>query len=318
MIIKIFDNGWGPEWPAKQFEKQITDRLLHRLINDNSATVVINSTWYSKEFHELVIQQLRQLEFSHLVLVAMLDPAIPQANWYKEFDCEVYCVGYYPGPYCVDYWALFTHQYNHDTAGMDATAIDTAFMCLNRKPHWHRKQLYAELVSSGLENRGLVSFGFDKILSIDVEHDDMAPQASRNKFGVPNDLVSLGHPENWARHFVNIVTETVYDPDTTCFVSEKIYKPVIGCRPFLVYGLNGARNWLEEKGFESYVDDFKDISNLDLSNPKCIPDFLRTLCDQPKTYWQKKFVDLQNKILYNKNQFYNYIKQQHLLIDKGI
>jgi hypothetical protein len=318
MIVKTFDNGWGPEWSAKQFEKELTDQILHDLMHDQSRTVIINSTWYSQSYHQQVVEQLRHMNFTHLVLVAMLDPAIPQASWFEEFNCEIICVGYYAGPYSIDYWALFTEKYNHDTASVSVLDIDTAYMCLNRKPHWHRRRLFQQLKHHGLIEHGLISFANEQVLAVDREHDNFAPESTADKYGVPNDIASLGHIKNWNRCFLNIVTETAWNINYTGFVSEKIYKPIVGYRPFLVYDTDGGVAWLTHRGFEPYVNDFTDICDLDLSRPGHLCQFLQVLCDQPANYWQKKFVDLHDKIVYNKNQFVNYTNHQRSILQKGI
>jgi hypothetical protein len=318
MILQTFDNGWGPEWPAKQFEKSLVDCMLHELIDNDSRTVIINSTWYSQEYHQTVLAQLRTMQFSHIVLVAMLDPAIPQPDWFSEFDCKIFCIGYYPGEHNIDYWALFTQKYNHDVASMSADQIDTAYMCLNRKMHWHRRRLYRQLTHLNIVDKGLASFGHEHSLPLDCKNDNLAPEAGPDKFGAPNDIASLGLSQNWNRCFLNIVTETAWDINQIKFVSEKIYKPIVGCRPFLVYDLDGARSWLETRGFQTYVDDFNDITDLNLTISDNLANFLKVLCNQPKSYWQKKFVDLQDKIMYNKNQFARYIEQQYNRIEKGI
>jgi len=155
-------------------------------------------------------------------------------------------------------------------------------------------------------------------LAQDRDHDSLAPNATRAHYGIPNDIVSLGHVDNWCRHLVNVVTETFYDINQTGFVSEKIYKPIVGCRPFLVYDPDGGTQWLTKRGFEIYTCDFSDISDLDLSKPDNLPRFLVALCNQAPAYWQKKFVDLQEKILYNKNHFADYVQQQHKLVKQGI
>lgn len=318
MILQTFNNGWGPEWPAKQFEQTLVDQLLHQLASDDSCTVIINSTWYSEEYHQQVLEQLRGITFDHLVLVAMLDPAIPQPEWFAEFKCEIICVGYYTGPYNIDYWALFTDEYNHDVPSVSPQQIDTAYMCLNRKPHWHRRRLYRHLESLGVLDQGIVSFAQERVLTTDREHDDMAPEATREHFGIPNDIVSLGHPDNWSRCFLSVVTETAWNINQIGFVSEKIYKPIVGCRPFLVFDTDGAVAWLTKRGFEPFINDFTDITDLDLSDSSVLANFVQILCAQPKSYWQKKFVDLHDKIMYNKSQFTQYVKQQKLIIEKGI
>jgi hypothetical protein len=325
MIIKKFDNGWGSVWPLKQFEQSIVDDLLQHIAQDTSRTVVINSVWYSTEYHQQVLAWLRHNQLDRIVLVAMIDAAIPRPEWYAEFDCEVISVGYYPGDHSLDFCAVFVDKFLNAPAMdqlTDASKIDTAYMCLNRKPHWHRQKLYNKLQSLDLLQHGMVSMGGSgtatRSLDVDTDHDNLAPNASREHYGIPNDIVSLGHVENWQRHFVNIVTETFYDINQTGFVSEKIYKPVVGCRPFLVYDPDGGTQWLRDHGFESYVTDFQDITDLDLAMPDNLADFLVVLCEQPPQYWQAKYLALQEKILYNKHHFTDYVQHQWTKIKQGI
>jgi hypothetical protein len=325
MIIQTFDKGWGPQWPLKQFEQGIVDSMLLNITNDQSRTVVINSVWYTKEYHQQVLSWLRANPVDRIVLVAMLDAAIPKPAWYAEFDCEVISLGYYPGDHSLDFCALFVEKFLNAPPIeqlTDTSNINMAYMCLNRKPHWHRRQLYNRLHARDLLQHGIVSMGGEgtaiRPLDIDREHDDLAPNADRKQYGIPNDIVSLGHMQNWQRHFLNIVTETFYDINQTGFVSEKIYKPIVGCRPFLVYDPDGGTRWLRDRGFEPYVSDFQDITDADLSEPTHLPSFLSVLCEQTPEYWQAKYLALQEKILYNKQHFADYVKSQRQLIEKGI
>jgi hypothetical protein len=312
MIIKNFNNGWGNGVPLKALEQKIVDRWL---AHDSCRTVLINSTWYTQEYHSYVMDQLRQLNFDQIVLVSMLDAAIPRPDWYQEFNCTVRGLGYYRGADTIDFWALTVAKHFQRPAYdcQDARAIDTAFMCLNRKPHWHRKQLYKHLENFGLLNQGIVSMGGDganaiRLLNQDQGECDLAPNAGPEQTGIANDIMSLGHEQNWTRHFLNIVTETQFDIKQTYFVSEKIYKPIVGFKPFLVYASDGAVEWLTERKFEPYTQDFKDLTDLDLANPNNLPYFLNILCQQPKDYWQAKYLALKDKIVYNNSNFYNYIK----------
>lgn len=325
MIVHIFDNGWGSEFPLKAFEQQIVTDFLQQQINDSSCTVVINSVWYTKEYHLKVLDQLRDLEFDRIVLVAMLDAAIPWPEWYSEFDCPVHAVGYYPGPYNLDFWALFVaHFFKHHKVSdlADHTHLVYPYMCLNRKPHWHRIKLYNQLTELGLVDQGLFSMGGQgcatKSLAVDCEHDNLAPNATRDQTGLPNDIASVGNLSNWQQSFLNIVTETVYNINQNYFVSEKIFKPIVGLRPFLVYDTDGAVAWLQARGFESYVSDFDDISDLDLAAPENTAPFLQILCKQPVAYFQSKFVALLPKLLYNRNQFTAYVASQKHKINQGL
>jgi len=325
MFIKTFDQGWSLQWPLKQYEQGIVASLVRPFVESDQRTVMINSVWYTENMHEQVMSWLRSNTWDQIVLVAMLDAAIPYPDRYAQFDRPVTGIGYYPGVGQVDFCALFVDHFLQSPDQnflIDTSKIDTAYMCLNRKPHWHRQQLYGQLQSLDLIAQGIVSMGGDgqavTALAQDRDHDSLAPNATRDHYGIPNDIVSLGHMDNWSRHLVNIVTETFYDINQTGFVSEKIYKPIVGCRPFLVYDPDGGTRWLRDRGFEPYTQDFKDISDLDLALPHNIPRFLSVLCEQTPAYWQKKFIDLQEKIQYNKTHFADYVAQQKSIVEKGI
>ena len=325
MLIKTFDQGWGREYPLKQYEQGIVSSLVKSFVSSSQRIVMINSVWYTTEMHEQVLTWLRENDWDQIVLIAMLDAAIPYPDRYIEFGRPVTGIGYYTGAGQVDFCELFVdHFLQAPSTGLllDAGTIDIAYMCLNRKPHWHRQKLYSRLQSLDLVSKGIVSMGGDgramTALAQDRDHDTLAPNATCDHYGIPNDIVSLGHLGNWTRHLVNVVTETFYDINRTGFVSEKIYKPIVGCRPFLVYDPDGGTQWLRDRGFEPYTNDFRDISNLDLVEPHNLPEFLKVLCEQTPAYWQKKFVDLQEKILYNKAHFADYVKQQQSIVKKGI
>ena len=325
MITKTFDQGWGQQYPLKQYEQGIVTDLTRHFVSSDQRVVMINSVWYTNEMHDQVMSWLHTNDWDQIVLIAMLDAAIPTPDRYKEFGRPVTGIGYYPGAGQVDFCALFVDHFlqapDQDLL-LDSCTIDTAYMCLNRKPHWHRQQLYGRLRDLGLISKGIVSMGGNGeavvALAQDREHDVLAPNATRDHYGIPNDIVSLGHSGNWSRHLVNIVTETFYDINQTGFVSEKIYKPIVGCRPFLVYDPDGGTRWLRDRGFEPYTQDFQDISDLDLAQPHNIPKFLSVLCAQSPKYWQKKLVDLQQKILYNKKHFADYVEQQKSIVKQGI
>lgn len=326
MIIRTIDQGWGQEWPLKQFEKELLDQYLAPVSRDASRTVVINSIWYTDQLHAQTLNELRQLDFDQIVLLATLDCAIPHPEWFAEFDCEVLAVGYYPGANYLDFWALVVDRFfaMPDYAINDPTMIDTAYMCLNRKPHWHRRQVYQQLKDADLLDHGIVSMGGDdeyppqRILLLDDGQTNIAPNPGPGQHGIANDIASLGHRKNWQRHLLNVVTETVWDVDHHHFVSEKIFKPMLGQRPFVVYDPTGATAWLKHRGFETYYQDFSDIADFDIA-PACQQvQFLTNLCAQPKSYWLSKYVALQDKILYNKNRFSEYVTEQQVKIKQGI
>ena len=325
MIVKTFDNGWGPEWPVKQFEQEILETYLGPLKSCEQTVVVINSTWCTIEYRKVLEEWLCDNPVDIIVLVAMLDCAIVREDNFTQYGAEVITVGYYPGANQIDFWALFLDRYFNQTHTLDLCRIDRieyAFMCLNRKPHWHRKHFYNNLKKFNLIDKGLVSMGSETsvpLLKLDSPAViNLTPNSGTEQYGIPNDINTLGNIDNWQRHFLNIVTETVYGINANHFVSEKIYKPILGMRPFLIYDTDSGYHWLRHRGFEPYVEDFKDITDLDLKNPANLAPFLVTLSSQQPSYWKKKLVDLNQKIVYNKQNFYKYVDQQKIQINKGI
>lgn len=315
MIVKTFNNGWGGRWPIVQLEQQLVQEKLGIWNTDDSNTVVINSTWYTKEYHEKVLIELRNMDrIDRIVLVAMLDPAIPKSDWYNEFDCSVVSIGYYPGDYKIDFWAKVLEKFYqpiNETILTDTGNMTVPYMCLNRKPHWHRIKLYKQLEQRNLLDLGMVSLGGNppvRTLLEDVGYQNLTPNSGPDQFGISNDIVSLGNIDYWKQCFLNLVTETAWDINHIGFVSEKIYKPIVGCRPFLVYDPDGGVGWLTTRGFEVYTRDFNDITDLNPANPDHIPDFIKTLSAQPSTYFRSKYLALKEKILYNKNHFNQYVK----------
>ena len=329
MIVKTFDYGWNAELLTKKLEAEILRTYLRTFAEDSSATVIINNTWYSDCAHAQTVESLKENRPDRIVLVAMIDAANCHADRFREFADDIRCVGYYSGPDEIDFWALAVNRwlriFEKDLS--DATAIDTPFMCLNRKPHHHRQQLYDSIVAANIVDRGLVSMGSredgqpaQRSLAQDTSVSDLNlnPNPGTEQTGIVNDIMSLGHPDNWRRIFLDVVTETQFNLRNTRFVSEKIYKPIIGLRPFLVYARDGAVPWLTDRGFETYVKDFTDITDLDLAEYHNTVPFLCVLCEQGVLYWQKKLLDLRPKILYNRSRFDQYVQEIQLKIQEGI
>jgi len=264
---------------------------------------------------------LQENPWDIVVLISMIDAPIPDTSWFQQFDRPIMTIGSVPGACYISLWAEIVARY---ISPYQEHAIDLPFMCLNRKPHWHRVKLYEQMLHKGVADQGLVSLGGSPgspaVCTVpgSICSNDLAPNGAQHHHGIPNDIVSLGDLANWSRHFLNIVTETVFDVDDKYFVSEKIFKPIVGSRPFLVYAAGGAERWCRDQGFEPYLDDFRDISDLDLRDAANLVPFLEVLCGQDIVYWQRKYLDLLPKIQYNLQRFHEFVAEQRHRIQKGI
>ena len=309
--MKIFDFGWENDLTVPKMIRNILEIVASGYTGNNSA-VLINSTWYTDEAHGIVSKYVENHNVNNIILVSLADAYIAHSSRFPGRNC--FEVGYYPGQGFYDFWACVfkkLHQQLPDQLLLDRQLIQKPFMCLNRKHHNHRVRIVDELRSAGLTDKGIVTLsGTDLRIENDVpDHASVAPESGAQ---IANDIVTLGRTDIWCSHFLNVVTETWWDINQVYFVSEKIYKPIVGLRPFLIWAEDMGVKWLTDRKFELYHDDFKDITDLDLTNHENMIPFLKTLSDQPNAYLVNKFVDLREKLLYNRNRFDEYVQEQDL------
>ena len=337
MIDKDFNFGWGEEHHLRQLEQQIIFEYLDSWVKDNKHNIVVNSTWYGMDHHQVVKQYMDNHPVDRVACVCFMDPAIVHEGWFENYNVEVRKIGYYRSVDEIDAWALYHDRYFRKPVVIGgAEGIDTPFLCYNRKPHWHRKRFWSQLHERDLIDRGVVSMGWGSAAGRSpvfsskqrrairaFEPDNpvqafMAPNMDPEMTGIVNDIFSLGAMKIWNQCLLNVVTETVYDVEKDWFVSEKIYKPIMGLRPFIVHAPNGAANWLTHIGLEHFLDDFKDITDLELRDPMLHAEFLQQLSSQSVSYLQHKYQQLLDKIRFNHSEFYQHIARTKQKVQTGI
>jgi hypothetical protein len=131
---------------------------------------------------------------------------------------------------------------------------------------------------------------------------------------IPNDIHGIGDPDIWSQCFVNVVTETItYDK----FFSEKIWKPIVGKRPFLLLGPPGSLLRLRRMGFKTFGDywdeSYNDVTydglpenlNEELSC-KMIADILTRLDAMPLSELKKMYRDMKDILKHNHTVFFDW------------
>lgn len=283
--------------------------LLINLTPNNS--VIIDSTWYTDEYHKVVEDYITVNNPDKVILVSFNDASIVNKN---KFDRPVYEVGYYDSPYFIDFWAhVVNDKYTlpTDEELLNHRTVVKPFLSYNRKPHKHRLELYNNLVDRGIVNQGIVTM--DKHRQLDQDIDNYITSAPESGSVIVNDILTLGRTDLWCSSFLNIVTETWSDINRAYFVSEKIYKPIVGLRPFFVYADDLGSKWLHDRGFHTFEEDFKDIYPDTITRDNLV-DFLVTLCEVSKnTSWlQTKFISLVPKLIHNRDHFYKYVQENNI------
>jgi hypothetical protein len=199
---------------------------------------------------------------------------------------------------------------------------------LNRKPHPHRIAIVENLIAAGLQDQGYISLGLPGGQAITIQEEFYDEQGIRDEYGnlgtdetfvskhIRNDIFSLGVSQVWNNSLLCLVSETEfsnYYPENF-FASEKTFKPILGMRPFFVYGQPGLRQHLQQSGFDTFEDvfDYKNI-NENTGDPErqrqysqVAIDAVNRVSNPAQEYTQKYF----GRCQYNKNHFRAYVYQQ--------
>jgi hypothetical protein len=172
------------------------------------------------------------------------------------------------------------------------------FLILNRRPRPHRVVLFAEIMKDeNLKSNSIISMGgtniddnlvnndswgpenlkntinnwtskYQKLIDADFKYDKKsgidflnAYDITKNYFVDANPSFNLAFNINetlQTNTFVNVITETLFDLNTV-FLSEKIFKPIFTCQPFIVLGNPYTLRELRNLGFKTF-DNFWDES----------------------------------------------------------
>ena len=240
-IIKS-DNGFPYAWKAGRVEQLIRD-ILERKAQEQlnvDSVMLINPTWL---LDRDLAQEIRDASPNFIICHDLVDPSIPRVNKIIQDSGIPHLFIGNADQYRLDFWAMVCdlnfQAYTNNELQLNSAA--RKFMCLNRKPHAHRRILIRYL--DQVKDQGYLTTGSNRDL-IDADVGDYA---------IPNDVYTLGDIATWQDAYLNIVTETTFNNDNF-FISEKTWKPVIGLRPFFVYGQPRLREYLKEQGFDTFED----------------------------------------------------------------
>jgi len=118
----------------------------------------------------------------------------------------------------------------------------------------------------------------------------------------------FGHQEFklWQRSFLHVVNETVfYEPKL--HLTEKIFKPIVASRPFLLVAAPGNLQYLKNYGFQTF-DRWWDESYDSIQDPSArldaISQQLADVCRRPWTEILQMLKDMRPVLDYNKKHFF--------------
>lgn len=196
--------------------------------------MLINPTWL---LDRDISAEIQDASPDFIICTDLVDPAIPQVHEIIQDSGIPHLFIGNADQYRLDFWAMVCDLNFQSYTNTELRLRHDAkkFICLNRKPHAHRRVIMRYL--DQVKDQGYLTSGMDPDL-VDADVGDYA---------ICNDVYSLGDISTWQDAYLNIVTETTFNNDNF-FISEKTWKPVIGLRPFFVYGQPSCVSIFEHKG----------------------------------------------------------------------
>tara|TARA_R110001592_G_C13169596_1_gene749702 strand:+ start:95 stop:1123 length:1029 start_codon:yes stop_codon:yes gene_type:complete len=330
-------HGFPDDQPSSKLERIIITNHL----KDNQYDLVINQTWGFLEYQNPVTKEpsdkFKICEYlvsnklaNKVLFFNFVDPIYDLSTWYEVFDTckkankdfELTCMGQVDNnkielQYPFAFWAVFVSDNfkNYSEDETNPNNFDNLFLCYNRKPHWHRQMLHDQMTKHGVINKGIFTLGNEDKSQIKMVNADKTTLPSdderiHGELGIPNDTLTLGTLEAWNSHLVTIITETQHVPVMGFpWFSEKIWKPIIGMRPYLLLGDGNSIKYLEDNGFYTFNRVFGiDKDDITISD---IVSAIKRFNQDPAEVYQSVL----DQLRHNKKRFYEFAKEQKKIFD---
>lgn len=321
--------GWPVHYPTYSLEADI----IRKVCKEETFDLVINATSEVFGIHPITKKTMSKClitkdlvdnyKVKKILWYNLVDPVLEDSCWYKILNyCKgklgeknIKTIGYidtnkFKQDISFDFHSVFLNNCftSYKENELIPTHLSNFFLCYNRKPHSHRKQLYESFKKNNLLDKGIFTLGneeTDLVIQSNVQEKELFENGFHGDFNIPNDILTLGPLTNWLTSFLCIVTETKHNLNTAVpFVSEKIWKPIIGMRPFVCLGDKGTISMLRESGFYTFNKFFG--SNKDDLTVEDITNIVKYYKGNPI----EDYKILKSKLVHNRNRFFEYVKEQ--------
>ena len=232
------------------------------------------------------------------------------------------------------------------------------FLCFNGYPKIHRLLMFGELQTNlNLKNKSITSLRGDeknpknhfynelvnyftnyknldeikKYLDFYQKYDSNISYSYDESFWKQRSDKSAGLL-NYAAHsdsFLNIVTETLHQKNIV-FITEKTFKPIFSCQPFIIYGNCYTLKKLKDIGFKTFDtwwDESYDNEPDLFKRLNKISEVLETISSWDFEYCRKVLIEMENVLVDNYNrlldskdllELYQVLKCENKTINKNI
>ena len=284
--------------------------------------VLINMTCFGPQFtnnneYAKFMEYCHYSSIDNLFLLASEDPCFFNKQETEQFIKDtgaknIYLLGHFDTDYHFNFFSTVIGNYfpNYKDSDLLFDNPQYIFINYNRKPRDHRKQFVQMLDDRKLSKLGVVTLGNDRNVGETIEEYKEGNWGMPDDFGIPHDIHSLGRPEYWQNHFLNVVSETDFEDHLWTYITEKTYKPIIGLRPFVINGQLEVYKLLRKQGFRTFNHYWPHI---DLENCN-IDDIHKNICNLIE--WlqtqnlKQMYLDMLPDLRYNKTRFDEFAIEQ--------
>ena len=342
MTTSIFHQGYPTNCPAGILSREVLDIIVKNIevkYPGQINYVICTSLTDSSKVKEAI-----ELNPDNIFIVATESPWLH--DWHYPVEnleffnnvskTKIHKINYKDDEYYFDFSAILCAKFfkNYQVDELDLKDPKYVFVNYNRKPSEHRIKLFERLHKEELGSKGILTISSytnseGKIVesSLNENFDDYRdwgaydePTAPWQNYTIPNDIYSLGKMDIWQSHFVNVVSEGRFDLSNDIFISEKIWKPIIGMRPFMINNTHQLYNHLEKNGFDTFRDLWPIPYNTDEENPwlptKEVHDYI---VENLKWLQNQDLISLYNSIrlrlLANRRRFFEHAQEQLKIVE---
>lgn len=241
------------------------------------------------------------------------------------------------------YHGFAAHDWFRDTRYLgDCIKPSKVFVSLNHLTQHkrnYRLALSARLMAKGLEHHGSISLHTTRD---QCEHEINRPDPNLSNTSrclisqhmieksVPLPLILDRHEIDssfsarfgreeynlWQKSFLHVVNETVFY-DKKLHLTEKIFKPIVSMRPFILVAAPGNLQYLKSYGFRTFdrwIDETYDSIEDNDSRLDAITNQIEILCKMHPHTLHDMLNDMHDTLIYNKQHFFTNFKK--IIIDE--
>jgi Holliday junction resolvase-like predicted endonuclease len=196
--------------------------------------------------------------------------------------------------------------------------------CLNRKPRWHRLQLFDYAFKNNLleNNHHTFAINYKQVKDFTNEeygfYNILPYNTDLSEPVIYHEQFSQVSKKPLNQSYVEFITETRYEENGPVIHTEKTSCPIITLQPFVIVSNPGSLKVLKDKGYKTFdkwwSEEYDDIINNN-ERIKVICELYKEMSNWTHDDWKNIVYEMKSTLLHNANLYRKQYKQDVLLHD---